>query len=356
MSDFEQSYAANVAPRYPTQKGKSTASRFLGAISSAAESKVPSRQTSPDKHNGDRGDDAGATIRPRRGSSPLGSKIVGAVKAGKAKVSSRMPSTKEKSAPTRSVTNPGNKSTFRRQPGVQGGSKVGYLAKQYEKINRENEKAQRRYSVIRGRRARPVTNARAKVQVLESVKDAINDEESDDDGSSEADDEGEEDDENRKKSPQELQQVSTQSPSGTDDNASVPPVEPSQNPSDAQALADPPASAPSIVFEPVAPEVPIYVPPSPLLASIPRLRQPPPDLDISAATERHSILRALSGFWAQPPIQSRGRVELDGDDPMADPEHIFRDSSMVVRTDEPTSIIALALKYATFLHVAFNIS
>jgi 1-phosphatidylinositol-3-phosphate 5-kinase len=32
------------------------------------------------------------------------------------------------------------------------------------------------------------------------------------------------------------------------------------------------------------------------------------------------------------------------DDLIGDPEHIFRDSSMVVRTDEPTSIIALALK------------
>jgi 1-phosphatidylinositol-3-phosphate 5-kinase len=74
----------------------------------------------------------------------------------------------------------------------------------------------------------------------------------------------------------------------------------------------------------------------------------PSDLDIGSNVpepERLSILKALSGFWLQPPPQSRRRgCELEGDDIMSDPEHIFRDSSMVVRTDEPTSIIALALK------------
>ena len=52
-----------------------------------------------------------------------------------------------------------------------------------------------------------------------------------------------------------------------------------------------------------------------------------------------TILKALSGF-----LPHNLRSHLD-EDPMADPEHIFRESSMVVRTDEPTSIIALALKY-----------
>ena len=48
------------------------------------------------------------------------------------------------------------------------------------------------------------------------------------------------------------------------------------------------------------------------------------------------ILKALSTLWPQQPHQF--------DDPFGDPEHIFRDSDMVVRLDEPTSIIALALK------------
>ena len=40
-------------------------------------------------------------------------------------------------------------------------------------------------------------------------------------------------------------------------------------------------------------------------------------------------------------------MDFEADDFMADPEHIFRESSMVVRTDEPTSIIALTLKCVT---------
>ena len=72
---------------------------------------------------------------------------------------------------------------------------------------------------------------------------------------------------------------------------------------------------------------------------------PAPELEVGpGGSERHSILKALSGFWPQPLPQPRQRAETDAEDPMSDPEHIFRNSSMVVRTDEPTSIIALALK------------
>ena len=51
-------------------------------------------------------------------------------------------------------------------------------------MSRENERVNRRYSVIRGRRARPVASARAKVEVFDNVRDAILDESE----SSEADD------------------------------------------------------------------------------------------------------------------------------------------------------------------------
>jgi len=85
-------------------------------------------------------------------------------------------------------------------------------------------------------------------------------------------------------------------------------------------------------------ELPTSMPHSPFLNHNASLTPPTSDLD--SGMERKSILKALSGFWPQ----QRMRAELDGEDPMSDPEHIFRDSSMVVRTDEPTSIIALALK------------
>jgi UDP-glucose 4-epimerase len=61
------------------------------------------------------------------------------------------------------------------------------------------------------------------------------------------------------------------------------------------------------------------------------------------STECMSILKAISGVRLQQ--QSRNREALDAEDLMNDPEHIFRVFSMVVRTSELTSIIALALKY-----------
>ena len=69
-------------------------------------------------------------------------------------------------------------------------------------MNRDSERANRRFAVIRGKRARPVASARAKVAVLESIKDAIKDE-SESSDSSEADDEGggEDDDNLEQKSP-----------------------------------------------------------------------------------------------------------------------------------------------------------
>ena len=93
-------------------------------------------------------------------------------------------------------------------------------------------------------------------------------------------------------------------------------------------------------------EIPPSVMNSPILSptsigSMPPMTPPPNDMDIGPSG-RPSILKALSGLWPQQ--APRSRAEPDLDDPMADPEHIFRESSMVVRTDEPTSIIALALK------------
>jgi 1-phosphatidylinositol-3-phosphate 5-kinase len=88
-------------------------------------------------------------------------------------------------------------------------------------------------------------------------------------------------------------------------------------------------SSPSFLST-VGPKAPI---PSPLY-----------DLDLgTSGQERNSLLKALSGFWPQN-LPHRIRFDDETDDPIRDPEHIFRDSAMVVRTDEPTSIIALALK------------
>ncbi|KAJ2995344.1 hypothetical protein NUW54_g7405 [Trametes sanguinea] len=246
------------------------------------------------------------------------------------------------------------KSTFRRPTGA--GGKVSNIAKHFERINKDNERSNRRYAVIRGKRARPVASARAKVEVLESIKDAIRDE-SESSDSSEADDEGGGADDDhpeqslpKSKHPQDSEgpilaapAVVVQPASGQPTPATAPAeLPPAEDQPEACMPAQPAAVPQQIPIEEVSPSVMN----SPMLSPTTQsgmLPMTPPSTDIDLGpVGRPSILKALTGLWPQQaPIRSR--MEADVDDPMADPEHIFRESSMVVRTDEPTSIIALAL-------------
>ena len=360
-SDFEHSYAANIAPRYLTRSRRSLGrpiqnSRIPGPVVSPLESQPSSRRTSPEKRSSRLSSEISSMsgyISP----TPHGRNSVvvhGGGKSVRGKASVRGSGRDKLSA--RQVSTSNNKQTFRRQTGGPS-SKVGNIAKHFEKINRETERANRHYAVIRGRRARPVASARAKVEVLDSVKDAIGDESESSDSFSEADDEGGDEDEARKATDETTTEPSLEA-SGTLPEATLQAAEgPSAGAtssaqdfqeSDATALQPrvvteaPPtflSSSPNV--EPIR-EALISLPPSPFLSTNVPLTPPYSDIDTPSGTERSSIMKAFSGFWA-PQTQSR-RIELDPDDPMSDPEHIFRDSSMVVRTDEPTSIIALALK------------
>jgi len=185
-----------------------------------------------------------------------------------------------------------------------------------------------------------VASARAKVEVLDSVKDAIKDESDSSDSSSEADDEGDGNVEETKTVPELVQESSPDSePPITAPEVTVQTATPLES---FPATAEPPVAAEDPAPR-LPPPGPLSLPSSPFLSSFKDygnvFTPPPNDLDLANGTERNSILKALSGLWQAP----TSRSPFDGDDPMNDPEHIFRDSSMVVRTDEPTSIIALAL-------------
>ncbi|TCD70122.1 1-phosphatidylinositol-3-phosphate 5-kinase [Steccherinum ochraceum] len=353
VSDFEQSYAANIAPRYLTHAKRpltqaSGLSRIPGPAVTAFDSRPSSRRSSPDKRPSFSRTHTETTFRTGRSSPPPGSKMQNTgpfIPKNKGKATIRLPRDRVPSRPTSSS---GPKSTMRRPTNT--GTKVSNIAKHFERISKDNDKANRRYAVIRGRRARPVTTARAKVEILDSIKDAIKDE-SESSDSSEADDEGDDEDD----APDELEKKSSPAP-GTEESTDASAVRIEETPSPAMdeqrpsseqsankiqddTLLKPPGEAAlGSIFSPSS-----SVPPSPSIQPmhITPLTSPPPELDIgTAGTERQSsILKALSGFWPQP---QASRI-VDNDDPMADPEHIFRDSSMVVRTDEPTSIIALAL-------------
>ncbi|KAJ7044915.1 hypothetical protein C8F04DRAFT_1066996 [Mycena alexandri] len=339
-SDFEQGYAANIAPKYLTHSRRNlpqaAGSRIPGPVGSALQSEESSRRPSPEKRSlSGKGREVrfGRASRP---SSPPNARVPSTGLPANAKSPRTKPPgrTRDKT-PSRAATSAGSKSTFRK-PAAGPGSKVSNIAKHFERLGRDAERHKSRYAIIRGRRARPVASARAKVEVLDSVKDAIKDESDSSDSSSEADDEGDGNVEETKTVPELIQQSSpeydTPVPEVTE---TAPPLE-----------AFPPTVEPSIATEDPAPRLPppgpLSLPPSPFLSSFKDygnlLTPPPQDLDLANGTERNSILKALSGFWQTP---SRSPFEVD--DPMNDPEHIFRDSSMIVRTDEPTSIIALAL-------------
>ncbi|PPQ76989.1 hypothetical protein CVT25_014806 [Psilocybe cyanescens] len=337
-SDFEQGYAANVAPKYLTHPRRSLAatggSRIPAPKGSNLESQASSRRASPEKRSFSV---QGKEVRFSRPSSPPGRQpaITGA-KQPKPRIVSR---TKDKSAP-RPSSSSANKSTFRRLPSGPG-TKVSNMAKHFERLGRDAERSKSRYAVIRGKRARPVASARAKVEVLDSVKDAIRDDSESSDSSSEADDEDEGNDED-----QSVATTSVEKLPAKNENA---PTEPASKPIPTIDLASSEHLPLGLGQEETTPSLPppgqISVPSSPFLSATIRNKQdatltpPPSDFELAGSgTERNSILKALSGFWPQPT-----RHSVEGDDPMSDPEHIFRDSSMVVRLDEPTSIIALAL-------------
>lgn len=353
MSDFEHGYAANIAPKYLTHSRRpggqaQQASRIPAPMVGSFESRMASRRSSPDKRPTFSRMHTEATIRVGRASPPLakhGSAGPFAPK-NKGKGTLRAVPSRDRLAVARPTSSSGAKATVKRATAP--GSKVGNIAKHFERINRDTERANRRYAVIRGRRARPVATARAKVEILESIKDAMkDDEESDDSGNSEADDEGGGDEDEPERSPKD----SLSPPSGSVEGGNnVGQQLASSADSDEAPGQDPPAvvlDAPKEdkLAAPPTPNVQILnsAPPSPAMPPIPSTPAiSPPDLDLAGpAGERTSILKTLAGFWPQ---QTQATRQLNDDDPMSDPEHIFRDSSMVVRTDEPTSIIALALK------------
>ncbi|KAJ7150253.1 hypothetical protein C8R46DRAFT_1166756 [Mycena filopes] len=274
-SDFEQGYAANIAPKYLTH----------------------SRRNLPQA---------------------AGRREVRFGRASRPPLEPNHPAGTRDKTPSRTASAAG-KSTFRK-PATGPGSKVSNIAKHFEATWS---------ATLNG----PRPPARAKVEVLDSVKDAIKDESDSSDSSSEADDEGDGNIEEPKTVSELVQQSSPESdpppPEVTVNTA--PPLE--SFPSTVGPLATAEDPAPRL-----PPPGPLSLPPSPFLSSFKDygnvLTPPPNDLDLTNGTERNSILKAFP---------------FEGDDPMNDPEHIFRDSSMIVRTDEPTSIIALALNIGTML-------
>ena len=359
VSDFEHSYAANIAPRYiiHPRRVSGYGSRIPAPVGTTnVDSHPPSRRSSPDKRPSYNRSQTESALRVGRGSPPNGRVQPAGPFVPRAHRSQQPPrpggrerSRNSRPGYTRETGASTARNTVKRSSAGSTGGKVSNITKHFERINRDSERAQRRYSVIRGRRARPVATARAKLEILPSIKDAIRDEEeSENSDSSEADDEGGDEEEPPQQPKRSTPKTSTAPPETTTDNiqvkvdtASPRPPKPELPPDPKDGPLDPlgplqPPSAPVSAPVTAPPSVPTS-PAFPPIDAIPTSTSPP-DADAGQAVNGSSLLKALSGFWPNQPTRH------EQDDIMADPEHIFRDASMVVRTDEPTSIIALALK------------
>ncbi|KAH8119967.1 hypothetical protein DFH11DRAFT_1557576 [Phellopilus nigrolimitatus] len=369
VSDFEHSYAANVAPRYLTHKrpgalgqGHNSVqgrnSRIPGPPPSSMDSRDSSRRTSPDKRTSFHRHDAESTVWGGRTSPPPSklSMVTGPSRGGKSRIASRnIPKEKNQSLRVPSASNV--RGVVRKTPNTNNvGGKVTNITRHFERIHKDNERSSRRYAVIRGRRARPVASSRATVEVFDSVKDAIKDvSDVSDDSSSEADDEDEDDDEREPDINKANKAVAFVPPAVLDEESNIegnaeslgkttssqdsaPVLTMAPDSSEVSALS----SSPTIEARTSVKDLSAATLQTHTIVETPGETPPPSDIEAGPSTlDRPStIMKALSGFW---PNHVRNQFDFEGDDPMADPEHIFRESSMVVRTDEPTSIIALAL-------------
>lgn len=377
ISDFEHGYAANIAPRYivhPRRGSGQGGSRIPAPVgTNVLDSHPASRRSSPDKRPSYNRSQTEWALRNGRGSPPNGKvQPTGPFvpRAHRSRQPQR-PAGGERSKSirpsyTRDTGSSTARNTVKRSSAGSAGGKVSNITKHFERINRDSERAQRRYSVIRGRRARPVATARAKLEILPSIKDAIRDEEeSEGSSSSEADDEGGDEEEPPLQHPKRTTPKTPVAPSETtgddvrvkvdiasprpaehelppetSDEALLKPSTPVEPPQPESASVSAPSSAP-----PSVPTSPAFPPIDATPSSV-----SPPEVDIGQYGNGSSLLKALSGFWPNQPTRH------EQDDIMEDPEHIFRDASMVVRTDEPTSIIALALKYVIPSRLPFLIN
>ncbi|KAF7307270.1 1-phosphatidylinositol-3-phosphate 5-kinase [Mycena indigotica] len=250
-SDFEQGYAANIAPKYLTHSRRALPqSRIPGPIE--VQSQASSRRPSPEKRSSS---GKGRDVRFGRSSRPSSPPPKPSVTTpGGKPAKARIPGRTRDKTPSRPATGPGAKSTFRKPTGQ--GNKVSNIAKHFERLGRDAERSKTRYAIIRGRRARPVASARAKVEVLDSVKDAIKDESDTSESSSEADDEGDENEEEAKQLPEtvpEERSQERQEQSSPEDSIipevtvkSPPPAEtPAVAPAEPSASTEPPSPSPA---------------------------------------------------------------------------------------------------------------
>ncbi|CAE7226835.1 unnamed protein product [Rhizoctonia solani] len=245
---------------------------------------------------------------------------------------------------TRRVTGPGPTNT---------GSKVASQIRQFERLSKESEKANRRYAIIRGRRARPVVTAKPKVEIFDSYEDALRDGESDSsDSSSEADDEYDGEEDHNKLRVDTLDPILSVSDL-TVNSMTLPAPVPSVPTLDHQTadtnehekreehakfkLQTRPQHVADFTPESSVPSSPLIRPTRDSGLGQGNYSE----AELSASADRRSFLYRMSSAISR--MQSREYTAMNLLYPAAPTDHVFAESYITVREDEPTSIIALTL-------------
>jgi len=251
-------------------------------------------------------------------------------------------------------------------------TQVASIARQFERINQEAER-ERRMNGSRARRTRPLSTAQATVKVFKSISDAVGGDDSDSD--------------EEQVTPRTQERRSEQRDAGTPSAAKTAPQShaPGSQPAAQRAAQAAPAhqeapadrpqppSAPQDRGEPAATASetqPAAQAPSPSLSASDAGKQTDDtrtlsDVGTEATTqtddeqaseasqapdegrdvqERTDLFKALAGIWS-------GRAtELSAlEYPFLSTDHIFSDSNVVVREDEPSSVIAFTLDSRSYV-------
>ncbi|CAE6447859.1 unnamed protein product, partial [Rhizoctonia solani] len=367
-SDFERSYAVNVAPRQTQNIDEAGPSRIPAPIQPIVPPAIQSGRSSPTHSMFDVPPKRPMISRTTTGSTIKNVNIaaleplagarktsLNPAKPPKGKTPARNPphdlsgirntgSTMSSRQGTRRVTGSGNT-----------GSKVATQVRQFERLTKENERANRRYAIIRGRRARPVVTAKPKVEIFNDYKDALRDDESESsDSSSEADDEDEGEEDPNKLRVDTLDPIMSVSDLTAHSMILPEPVPAPRDPAPGQQVND--ANVSEKRNEHAETKLQVYpdramdFTPESSLPSSPLIRPRDSGLsqgnyseaEMSASGDRRSFFYRMS-YAAMSRMQAREYTAMNLSYPAAPTDHVFAESYITVREDEPTSIIALTL-------------
>ncbi|KAF8683231.1 Translation initiation factor IF-2, N-terminal region [Rhizoctonia solani] len=368
-SDFERSYAVNVAPRQTQSTVEAGPSRIPAPVQPVT---LPLAETIQSGRSSPTHSMLDLPRRPMLSRTTTGSTIKNTNaatlepltatrkvspnlnKSAKGKALARNPP-RDPSTVRNTTSSISSRQGTRRITGStinNTGSKVATQIRQFERLSKENEKANRRYAIIRGRRARPVATAKPKVEIFNNYEDALRDDESESgDSSSEADDEdeGEED-------PNKLR-VDTLDPilsvSDLTAHSMTLPAPATRDKDQDQQIIDINDSGKRNEHT----ETKLQVHPNHILDFTPESSLPSSPLirprdsglgqgnyseaEMSASADRRSFLYRMSSALSR--IQAREYAAMNLSYPAAPTDHVFAESYITVREDEPTSIIALTL-------------